>query len=217
MSQQKANTKKANTKTQNDYKMKKIARMEAKKLIDAEVEDKFYSDYNYGVNISTAGTVINFTVPIAQGTGENQRVGDSITPKFLQIKGYLYGQGYPAIARVIVGQFKGGVNSNSPSVATLLEFSGTAALITSPYLEKYRHSYRILHDKVYTTSATLSYNGDIIRPFKVAIPANKLIKSRYDNAGNMTGGSLWMVVVSDQPLGNYPQLFYSSKLWYQDA
>lgn len=203
-----------------DYHIKKIARIEAKKVVSKKVESKVYDRSNSAFNIdyNMSSSVFSMTGSMVPGTLEGQFIGDSIEPTHLRIKWTFETVDFTNICRVIVLQDIAG--SGVPTANTLFQSAGNIITPLSAYNTAYNQTYKILYDEffvgVYGAYGTNSYkiSGDI------RITSKKLRKVGFlGGAGNsdVTSGALYLCFVSDSSNVTPPIGQYYSRLYYKDA
>lgn len=201
------------------YKKKSVNRkMNVKSLINREITKRLDKTVEYkawDVQNTWSSTPVAYRLSaINVGTGDNDRVGDQIKCKNIQLKlyGLLGGATSPINFRIILFRTNE-VDSTSPTVANILQDTTTGPRIyNSPWnLDNMRAGrYTILMDK------SLSVNLDT--PSR---SLNKYInlKSRIDYlSGATTGkGNIYVLLLSDYVTGSLPTINFYSRLMYTDA
>lgn len=82
-----------------------------------------------------------------------------------------------------------------PTVADVLNVTGSARAPNSPYVFEQKSRFKILADKRYA----LSSNNDKIHPFKISISGDKLAKVHYTGSGSTPlKGAIYLLNISDQ-------------------
>jgi len=149
---------------------------------------------------------------IAQGTGDANYIGDSITPLYVTIRGLTDAADNVQALRVIVFQTLG---NTAPTVATLMQYaSGTIYSCLSPVKKNTRRQYQILRDKIYTTTTS----GPAVRAFKIKIPMYGLQITEFtDAAGTIGTGGLYMLLMSDSTIPTHPQTRVLWRVTFTDS
>lgn len=188
-------------------KLKKVIRKEIVKFDNRTKELKYYLGYisytRFGY--SPSPTCIS---TIAQGDTDNLRDGRRIFPTSLNLNWDSYSDSTTgAMVRVIVFRWLSDNSTYTPASGMLLNDSGTARHVLSPYATEYRNQYNILYDKVVKLgyiNAGATRQGDMI-----TIPLKKSI----DYVGTSTAGKnqIYVMVVSDLIAASGPYV----GMWYQ--
>lgn len=162
------------------------------------VEDDKYADSSFTSYqpTYTYAFISGITYP-AQGTNRNQRVGDSIRIKKLQVKGQFYGA-VTHLARMIIFIWK---PISTPTGSEILDssYAGTFRAPFSPFNFENRSNFKILLDKTHT----ISESGRQQEYFNYDINMNTVTKF---NTGSSTGtNKLYFFWVADGivTLGTY--------------
>ena len=164
----------------------------------------------------------------AQGTADNERTGDMINVKNLQLNftfeyynnsqtGYHDSESAGAPVRIIIGQFKTGNISGPPEIAGVLEEYGTTGAaytnqVISPLRKSQTEFSRILKDMRFTL--TTDRNQKVLR-------INVRPRNYRINANGYTN-KIWVMVVSsglhfDSNFAENIAATFSYKLAYTDA
>lgn len=202
-----------------DAHMQKIARKEAKKVMNKELESKTYDEEltaPTGVDSAT-GVISSLIAGIARGTGESEFIGDCITPTHIRVRGALIGGDDTNVIRVVLLQYKQA--GSTPALATL--FAGSTGFsYLSPFQTNYSTIYNVLYDEMYTTvgNGTQGYaaeNSALL--FDIRIPMKKLRKVHFTGSAAVSAGDIFLVLCSDSASGGHPTVRYSSRIYYKDA
>jgi hypothetical protein len=171
-------------------KVSKAVKSYVKKAMVAKAEHKFI-DQTYSVTPSWAGAITQIVQP-AQGSNEQQRIGDKIKPLSLSVKSYLTGTNNH-IFRLILFQWFPDQTVYAPATGNILVggYSGTLYFPLSPLNKDYKKQYHILHDKI--------YECDSAHPIKLinfTVPAKKMRTVNFvaGSATECIGSLHWMVV-----------------------
>jgi len=188
----------------------KIATRAAKKVLSKNVERKHFEVANTNVSISTTATVNALTYP-TQGVGENDRIGNEISLRWVKLKYYLTVADTTNMIRMIIFQWHVDTAIQNPGIGDILLDPTSNYAIVSPLVDKEgkRRKFTILSDKV----STLATQGTANTFKKVYIP--KGFKRRLGfNSNNVTTGldQIFMAVISDSAASLHPTM-----TWYTDA
>lgn len=204
--------------------LNQIERSQVQRLIKRGVETKFYDRVQEDQEINTSSFLTNLTNNIAQGDGQEQRIGDKIDIRYLRISGdfatKVAGAGTASTlndVRLMVFRWKPDNGTDPPVMADLLEDTSTLP-IHSPYNQdpSLKKKFSILYDKHFTLQSR-SLGGKDHRDFKITVGPKKLGKIHF-NAGITTGaGMIYMLVIGNQATGDNACLMdYSSQVSYKD-
>lgn len=203
--------------TNMDRKIARVAARVYEKKEAQEVEMKHYDVAEaYASSIDSAGTIINLTQDIPQGTDYNERVGNKISVKGINIRLMVFSPSatpnYNTL-RIIVFRQR---DQGTPSVSSILDLT-TATQIRhlSQLSSSFKGSFHILYDNTYQ----VSFKAGSDLPF---IHTDKFYISRVGNAewttsaGN-AGGQVYMLAISDSAIIDAPDLSYTARIRYTDA
>lgn len=204
--------------TKKDFHTKKIARMEAKKVVAKKVESKVYDINNIAFAIDNVPlTIFDMTAGMIRGVLDGNYIGDSITPTHLRIRWLVEcADAYNSIRVIVIQNKAGGI----PIGGTLLQFSGGINAPLSPYNTSFNETYRVLFDEFYsmvsapggaTVTETSVLTGDI------RIPSSKLRKITWTAPGVLSTGGIYLIFVSDSVVAAHPPGRFVSRLYYKDA
>lgn len=213
---------KYNSKAKSNY-TKRIARREASKVLNRQIESKIFDgqifeagiDYNGTNNIYSMSYDYLNAVSIKQGTDDNQYIGRKIRPVFLQIRGSLRrGDDYNVIRIAILQDKVSGTALNN--AGDVWQHVGNFRAPYSPYERTYDDTFNVLYDKTFLLDPRGI--GDV-RTFKIKIPWRKLrMMSFKDDNGTLESGGLYMCCVSDSdPINGNPTVQCQWRLTYKDA
>lgn len=182
-------------------------------------ESKSY-DGGYSGTVDASGFIYSLyqnyipfpTTAIAQGAGEANYIGDSITPLYVTIRGLTDAADNIQALRVVVFQTLG---NTAPTVASLMQFvAGTIYSCLSPVKKNTRRQYQILRDKIYTTGTA----SPAVKAFKIKIPMYGLQMTEFtDAAGTVGTGGLYMLLMSDSTAATHPQTRVLWRVTFTDS
>lgn len=236
MSTRRVTRKRTYRKTAGSKTMHKVARQEAKKVINREIETKFFEgnttlaggspqevttfgtnmlltkDYSAGIVTSANGQ------SIIQGIGSADFIGLSIHPVFVSINITLVSplgigaENYDTVS-VMVIQAKGAFTFNQISTANQLTNNNTANAPLGFIPRDYNDRYRVLYHKRFALDI-----DDPVRTFNIRINSKKLRRIAFDGAsGIIEANPLVLSVVSDSAATPHPEIYASWRLYYKDA
>lgn len=195
---------------------------------------KQFAGSNFTSVFDGAGAVLTNLTQMAQGVGDNQRIGDRVILDEIMVSVLFYnniGATAPAFCthRCIVFQYLADNGAQAPAIGQLLLSSsanaGTAFGALSMRNRDFLHQYLVLHDfKVVTTGTASaasagSAGGPALarqRDFNVSLAdADRFIG--FYNAGLTGPNHIYMLFTTDQAtLASNPQIGYSYALHYRD-
>jgi len=215
----KTTAKKRPRKLQNKNLDRRIKRLE-------HSEELKYVDFYDTPAVSTTGTLFNYN-QIAQGDDFNQRIGEEVVDKYLNLKirnVKAASVNACAVRYILFWDMQtnatGPVQLASTSLMTgLLDNSTITDVLTMPHNYRTKQRYHILMDKV------MVMNGEESTSSKIWMLKKSLnlggAKIKYGNSGStvasLTSRSLWLlqigtaIAVTDAA----PQI--GTRLWYTDA
>lgn len=203
----------------NDGHVKRIARMEAKKVINGELESKTYDEeLTAATSVDSAtGYVASLCAGITRGTADNNFVGDVIDPTHLRIRMAINGNDSTNVIRVVLFQYKGG--GGTPTLGTVFDGSVGFSYL-SPYASNYSELFNILFDEMYTTvgngtASNCAANSALL--VDIRVPSKKLRKVHFTSSAALSSGDIWLIVASDSAAASHPTIKYSSRLYFKDA
>lgn len=202
--------------------VRKIARQEAKKVVNQETETKnFYSRQNdFGVNYN--GAVFPLLLnPITgnwlvQGVGKDQYVGDTITPSGLWVDYGITALNATANSfnyhRVMLVQVMGG---GTPSPTNVLQSVGNYLTPQSFVDANYAETFRVLYDKKHVTIP----NEQPVATNRFYISGKRLRKINFlaATASSTTANNIFIVAYSDSFSTTTNYLRYQARLAFKDA
>jgi len=211
-------------KSQQEKRMAKIARSQALKVVNKNIESKFYDG-----KLALAGTVVDYNgillnmfidVPagsttITQGSGQSQYVGEKIRPTHISLR-------YAAsneladdnnLMTCVILQAKG-LFIPGATMANILDSTGNISAPVSPFDQDYDDRFRVLYRKTFA----LTKLNENCKVFKVNIPYNKLAPIHFnDAAGTVESAGLMIGWISDSSLAVHPTIRAQWRLFYKDA
>lgn len=181
----------------------------ARRLADAvNIE---YKELPFTFNNSTStynGGSTTINAPI-QGTGNGQRIGDSIKVQNVNIKGYFTaGPTNPELWRVLLIWDKQNVITQS----NLLDYVGNVNVINGQKLEATKYNSQVLYDQVFkvqpNTTNSLQY-------FEIFIPVNQ--HTNFDaGTTNITTGALKILFYTSTATVSSSVVDYAGYISYTD-
>lgn len=201
---------------------------EVNKLIAKQGEDKYF-DVRYPYTNQSYNTALTnpagLTASISQGVSVNQRIGDKIRIKSLDLRLSTYHNTANATTdaennyRIIIFKYNEPTNLHSPAYADLLMYPSLTGFlnygIDSPYVwhnVNTAHKYSILYDKNFTMAA-----GAPTKHHHIKI--NKYLGNLSFETGALQGtGHLYLMVTNDEGIGiaPCPVIGFISRVVYED-
>lgn len=201
--------------TKRSYKKKprQSVRTIVRKELSKNIETKFLVSEFSGAITDTVN--FNRIATPGIGTGDDERIGDTITVKSIYINYSFIVQDSTNLARFIVFQWMNDSSINPPVAASILEGSSTRP-VQAPYSMNNSQNYRILYDRTHCVSD----NGNAVmlrKQYITKIPCRKMVFTNDNaNAANVKKGQLYLLEVTDSAASG-PTLNCVIKLNYTDA
>jgi len=200
---------------------------ESKSYIRSAIQEIKYTDGNYAFNPNQTGTNNSILTAMSRGTaGFNQFVGNTITPKSLEIRYTIVGCTTNVFAasdiynttRIIVHQWN---DANVPLGADILQWSGGDWAPHSPYQVESYKKFRILADIQKVTYNNNSDNSNNMTSTcvtgKIKIPGSRMRPITFNPTTNTTNnGCIYVYVCSDSSVPPSPGIVFSTRLTFYD-
>jgi len=201
---------------------------ESKAYIRAAIQEVKYTDANFALNPTFTGTNCNLTVAAQRGQGGyNNFIGNTITPKSLEIRWTIIGCTYSAFlasdayntTRVIVHQW---MDADVPLSADILQYSGDGWAPYSPYQIESLKKMRVLkdfHKVTYSANCegTSTNSTSTCVSGKIVIPGSKLRPLTFAPTTNTCiNGNIYLYVASDSGTPPSPGIIFNSRLTFYD-
>lgn len=191
---------------------------EVKMIINKNLELKSVDATYGGAASAPLAGVITAMFPIAQGTGNSQRVGNDVNASYTQIQwqGVISSSDPTNELRVIIFQWSLDNASAVPTVADILYTAGGMAGYNALYNFDNRDKYKILYDRsVFLEAGSVGSSTVSYGPIKLKIPH----KTMLFNGGGATTGRymLYNLICSDSAGIPHPTVNLQSRLVYRDA
>lgn len=191
-----------------------------KKVMRGMAEKKYY-DFAANYNVSTLGSIFNFSLgtTITQGDTQFQRIGTSINLKNLNIRGIVDSlvslpTWSSATVRMVVFQWL----LPPPAIISNVVYNWgiVASTINSQYRKETAGQYKILYDKRYL----LSSEGPVIKQFNININRKMLKRIQFTNPSSpdvVNKGELYIWLISDiAPSTQNPTVTFEARLTFVD-
>lgn len=206
-------------------KLNKKQVAQVKRIMDADEETKNLVEVNaYGQHAAETSYDGYFydLQEIVQGVNINERIGNVIEPKKIQIKGHVTMASDAANNRTkfryAVVRIKQQPTSTVPATNTVLAGVGAATVTESLWNSAglSNKEFDILVDKSFELD--LVGNGSH-KSFNITLgkKLDRLIHYNGAAATNVGKGTLQLLIMSDQPTATSPALNISHQIWYKDA
>ena len=192
----------------------------AKRAIVNEAEAKHLDGHQAFVEINFAGSTTYDLSVIAQGDGENERVGNDIKPKYLALRYQVKAQQgtvqNDTEVRVLLFQWHpNSAQAGDPSTGVMLENGNNPFAY---YKTNQTKQFTILHDGKYVVNAERASPSWLYLQ-DVTIPGQKMRKIHYNDATTTTGENhIYLMFIH-----NYggvdvepPEIAYDCRLRYTD-
>lgn len=194
-----------------------VARSEVRKEIRKKA-DWLYTDVSGSGGVSTTGTIVSLLSSATRGTnGINGFSGNVINPQGLRIKYYWSSDQSFNSVRVLVFQW---FDATVPTLSGILQASSTGLATISPILVTNTQYLKVLYDghhMLAPTAGDAAVVGQGVASADIYIPGRRLKQIKYNASSNFVqDGCLYMVLVSDDSIVNFPQCTYYSRLTFTD-
>lgn len=194
-----------------------IARKEAKKVVESQIESKYYDGQLAAVQVDySTGYVASITEnpaggsSIVQSVTEFGYIGKVISPTHLTVRGYASVGDATNFLRVMLVQDR---TNGIPTIPNLLQ-GATIYSVISPLDRTYDDTYRVLYDKLYT----LTDVNTPVKAFKIKISGKKLARMFFSDAsGTVERGGIYLALVSDSAAVSHPLVTAMWRLFYKDS
>lgn len=192
--------------------MKRAVKQIVKRTVQPELK---YTDTAIGATtISDLGTIIAITEPTLGTNDFNQRIGDKITLKGFQLKGYVRSNSASASP---VQEFRFLIfRWNADSSVDFPTFSKLFASANNPrslYEHDMRDKFTVLHDDyvLLTPNANSAFQ---MKKFEIFKKLNSNLM--FVGSGTSGKGKLYLAMISFNPVSG-PVMQYETRTWYTDA
>jgi len=201
-----------------------VMRKQVRRIANGNIETKYGQFQNSGFFLGTVatGAIVTDMTPMAPGTGQSQRVGQSITPQYATFSYYTDAQAtHPStITRAVVFQFRPD-NTGLTAAQVLAEVFdlGPTGVIDpwSAYNFNTRSQYKILSDKIWTQQGNLACENNI-KQHKYTVSLRKCHKVQYVSGVNTGSDHIYYFVVGNQVAGANGTLYTGTeRVYYKDG
>lgn len=203
---------------------KYATKSDVNKMIRQRQEKKYNVISNTVTHVSyDSYSMILLTNPGA-GTGDTQRIGDSIDVTYLQGRMLVAAaSGNITRFRAIVFQW---LDDTTPTASSLLSGGGAYHDYLEPYAHDTRRQFRVLWDKSFSLSTNTDYADGLMneRMLKFELNIGRLASKRrcvqrVQFGGSATQGGIYLFMTSDQNnlSTNGPSVNYITKVNYRDS
>lgn len=217
-------------------KLTKRQKREVKKLIANEAELKYLAFSQIGTTSTSTPSVVGASFDVAQGVGDQQRVGDRLRwCGFIQLKIQAVAGFNSATAdvynnvRFVIFQW----HPNSTPAATDVFINGPTGGVDnfSQYNHDKRQMYTILFDKNFkvvsgtNTNASTAVDGHIISgvlSYDIKLKGKKWMapfesEVQYVGGGATATNRLYTMHVSDSAFATHPTIEWTTKIVFRDS
>jgi len=187
-----------------------------RKELAKEADYKYCQQNAAPTSIDYSGTVVNLLSTLVRGDQAIQFDGRSIVPKHVLIRYQWNGTTASTFStvRTMVIQW---YNSSIPNAGNILASTGTAQAPLQPTLINNKNLFRVLHDQVDTLNVQIASTPTAFSG-KIYIPASMLRKVYYQSSFDVIEkNALYLVVISDDGITDYPDFSYASEIKFTDG
>lgn len=193
-----------------------IVRKELRKNTDWKYTDVSLAN----ANMTSTGSVTSLLNNMVRGdTGLDNFGGNIVTPQAITFRYSINTSQTFNLCRVIIFQW---FDSAIPSVAGILQSTATSIATMSPILITNKSYIKVLHDQTHSLAPTASGDTTVLgygvtEPTKVYIPGKRLRPIRFNATANtVQDGNIYMLLISDDSVINYPQITLYSRITFSD-
>ena len=193
-----------------------------------QVERKSVDHVLHWTALPSTLSVQDFNDTISQGTANNQRVGNKITAKSLQIKAQ-FKIGNSSITandsynqvRMIIIRYETDDPSSTPLIDDILEHTDTNSpeeLMCSMYKRDSNYRFNVLYDKVHNLYWGNNSGGSGGGPRLKIVNFKHNCKDRsirFNSSGNPTT-KYTALFISDSGVSTHPELCYNTRFYFTD-
>lgn len=185
-----------------------------KRLISNREEDKHFDSLQTAATVDFSGNIYQISA-IAQGTQDQQRIGDAVELQWVDTRFLITLGTSPNKVRVILLQWHEMSGAGvSPTVGSVLENLGSAVTFLQAYVYSNRKAYTILRDKTYEVETAGPVTA--IDHWRVKTGFRKRVQYSVGSSTN-SQNSLFLIVVSDDGVATYPTFSHHTRVCYKDA
>ncbi len=183
---------------------RKVVSTIAKRVVNRGSELKRHDVLTNVSNVSTTGLIQDMSA-VAQGSTDVTRVGDSLSPRFLQIRYQLAAGDTTNAVRVIYFHWK---PNSTPLIDDVLEVE------TSPfsaYSNDNKQEFKIVYDRLHSVSTSGPDGPVVVRKI-----FGLMSKIQYFAAGTTGSQKIWRILLSDSGAAAHPTFVGHTRLQYYD-
>lgn len=195
-----------------------VARSEVRKEI-RKTSDWLYTDVSGSGGVSNSGTIVNLLSSANRGiNGLNGYTGNIINPSGLRLKYYWSTDQVYNSVRVLLFQW---FDATVPVLSGILQSIVSGQATISPMSTTNLQYIKVLYDAHHMIAPTAADGGSVLgsgtASGDVYIPGKRLKQIKYNSTTNFVqDGCLYMLLLSDDSVLNYPQCTYYARLTFTD-
>jgi len=183
------------------------------KVIKEESELKYFGTQQVQLPVTTAGYIVDITA-IAQGVGDQQRVGDECTLDSLELRysaAYNLSSALDTFRIIVVEWFP----SSTPGIGSILQVTGSTLTPLSYYNKDQEPNFKIHYDSLIDLVGNLS-NPKAMHSQQIFLTSMRGARLQFVSGGTTGTSHLYVIAVSDQATtGDY--LEYIARVNFLDA
>lgn len=186
------------------------------KRIDAQQMELKYIEGSGGLNVSDAGSINTMNYPLL-GTGDGQRIGDTIQLKSVSIRfSWACTSDVYNVCRLVVIQWNERSDIAQPTMNSIFDAPGANG-VYSDFNPNTRQQFKVLYDKIFTGTPATTSNIHY-RKITLTKMLKKIVLIDPNTAvNNIIKGEIYGLVVSDSSVATHPFFFWKFRLNYTDA
>lgn len=191
-------------------KVSKPVKRYVRKQFNKIVETK-YATRTFTSSPDNVGTVHDMIPAISQGTGDSNRIGDTILIKGIYMRYALTVADNTNYVRMIAFQWKG---NSVPTITSVL--SGVAPTFLSHYNKDTEGLYTILFDKTHTLILG-DYRPCSVHYKKVFLKYCRKKLQYVSGTNTQVNDTINVLCISDSTTSTHPLIEFNIRWYYQDA
>lgn len=168
-------------------------------------------DFSGSATVTSTASALHFTA-LAQGTAQNQRIGNSVYCTGMSINYYWTSHPTPAqtMARLVI--YYDTQTLSDDTAHTWTEVMDSSSILAMVNRGSFRNRFKILHDKVVALSPATNY----AESHKTYIPFNKTVEYNGTANTDIQKNGIYGLILSTEPTNGAGFVYYA-RVYYNDA
>ena len=181
------------------------------------ISEKKYKDVITSYTVCDYNGLIYDLTPVAQGTADTERIGDSYLPVDIEIRGQVHGADNSNCMRIILFRWNQDSNATGdPVPSNILQstFTGTDMAPYAPYYHDKTPNFWIIADERIELMGSTSSSA-YVKNFE--IKRHLQTKPVSVTASGVNGTyKLYLLVISDSGTVSHPSVTFGSRVFFRD-